>query len=299
MIATSSCKDYLDVNHNPNAVEEINPENVLPSAQLKIANPLMGWDFGFGGAYWVQYWSQNPKASQFKTLCDYGSFDWSTSYADLTAGALNDLAYIQLQTASDPEAQGLWYIAEALSIFTWQMLTDAWGDIPYSEAIKGRDGLIYPKFDSQQSIYSDLLRRIDALLAMDVSKQNVTPRFDFVFGGNMEKWEMFATSLKLKLMHRLSETSAYDNAAVLAFVEQAIADDKLLLSSNAEVSGAIWEDKEGKRHPMREFQDGGAGYLTTNVIACKSFLDFLIEESDPRLDKLFTQFFIYAMMRNF
>ena len=194
MIATSSCKDYLDVNHNPNAVEEINPENVLPSAQLKIANPLMGWDFGFGGAYWVQYWSQNPKASQFKTLCDYGSFDWSTSYADLTAGALNDLAYIQLQTASDPEAQGLWYIAEALSIFTWQMLTDAWGDIPYSEAIKGRDGLIYPKFDSQQSIYSDLLRRIDALLAMDVSKQNVTPRFDFVFGGNMEKWEMFATS---------------------------------------------------------------------------------------------------------
>lgn len=290
LFAASSCKDYLDVNHNPNAIEEVNPENVLPSAQLKIANPLMGWDFGFGGAYWVQYWSQNPKASQFKSLCDYGSFNFSTSYEDLTAGALNDLVYIQGKTAGDPDAQGLWYIAEALSIFTWQMLTDVWGDIPYSEAIKGSEGQNYPKFDSQQSIYSDLIRRIDDLLAKDVSNQKVSDKFDFVFGGDMDMWEIFATSLKLKLMHRLSETSAYDNAALLSFVEKAIADKRLLLSDNAQVSNKIWaNDQEGKRHPMREFQDGGAGYFTTNVIACKSFLDFLIEENDPRLDKLFTK----------
>lgn len=289
LFTATSCKDYLDVNHNPNQIEEINPENVLPSAQLKVANPLMAWDFGFAGAYWVQYWTQNPKASQFKTLCDYGSFDFATTYIDLTAGALADLAYIQKQTAEDPDAKGLWYIAEAMNVFTWQMLTDVWGDIPYFEAIKGSEGLLYPKFDSQQSIYSDLIRRVDDLLAMDVSKQIVASKFDFIFGGDMGKWEVFVTSLKLKLMHRLSETSAYDNAAVLAFAEKAIGEGKLLLSSNAQVSGSIWaNDQEGKRHPMREYQLGDAGYFSTNVIACKSFLDFLIAESDPRLDKLFT-----------
>jgi hypothetical protein len=45
---------------------------------------------------------------------------------------------------------------------------------------------------------------------------------------------------------------------------------------------------EGKRHPMREFQAGGANYMSTNVKACKSFFDYLKNNSDPRLTKLFS-----------
>jgi len=100
----------------------------------------------------------------------------------------------------------------------------------------------------------------------------------------MAKWKKFANSVKLKLMLRLSETSGYDNAKVLAFVK---AND--FLTASAKISGKVWSDgQEGKRHPMREFQEGGAGYLTTNVIACKNFIDYLQVNNDPRIATLFT-----------
>ena len=100
----------------------------------------------------------------------------------------------------------------------------------------------------------------------------------------MAKWKKFANSVKLKLMLRLSETSGYDNAKVLAFVK---AND--FLTASAKISGKVWSDgQEGKRHPMREFQEGEAGYLTTNVIACKNFIDYLQVNNDPRIATLFT-----------
>lgn len=65
LLASSSCNDWLDVNHDPNALEEIPDAKVLlPAAQVGIGNNLMGWDFGFGGAFWVEYWTQSYTASQ-------------------------------------------------------------------------------------------------------------------------------------------------------------------------------------------------------------------------------------------
>jgi hypothetical protein len=63
LLASSSCNDWLDVNHDPNALEEIPDAKVLlPAAQVGIGNNLMGWDFGFGGAFWVEYWTQSYTA---------------------------------------------------------------------------------------------------------------------------------------------------------------------------------------------------------------------------------------------
>jgi hypothetical protein len=85
-------------------------------------------------------------------------------------------------------------------------------------------------------------------------------------------------------MIRLSETSQYDNEKTLNFIQSAN-----LLTSSAKISGDVWDDTmEGKRHPMREYQEGGASYFSTNVIACKTFFDYLSVNEDPRLEKLFS-----------
>lgn len=286
LFSTTSCKDYLDVNHTPNAIEEVGAENMLPSVQVKIANQLMGWDMGIGSGFWVQYWSQNYTSSQYKTLCDYDDFTWGTAYSDLTAGALADIRIIQDQV---DKTHALWYISECLSIYTWQIITDVWGDIPYTEAMKLEEGIKYPKFDAQQSIYADLLKRTDALVGMDVSKMNLdNKKYDFVFNGDMTQWKRFANSLKLKIMLRLSETPSYDNAAVVSFIDQAISNNLLLLHENAEIPANIWDANTlGKKHPMYEYESDGAGFIKLNIIACKSFIDFLASENDPRIDKLF------------
>lgn len=279
----TGCSDWLDINHDPDALEEVPDASVLlPAAEVGIANNLMGWDFGFGGGYWVEYWTQNYTASQFKVLCEYLPEDFNTAYGSLTSQPLADLRRIKNMTADD-EDRGYYFVAEALSIFTWQIITDVWGDMPYFDALKGDEGIFSPEQDLGEDIYVDLLTRVDALLAIDLSGSSVDETQDVIYGGDMAKWKQFAAALKLKLMIRLSETPNYNNAAVLSYIESAD-----LLTQSAKVSGSMWDDsQEGKRHPMREFEAGGANYLSTNVIACKTFFDYLDNGNDPRLATLF------------
>jgi len=279
------CDDYLDINEDPNVLSEIpDAKVVLPAAQIGLANQLMGWDFGFGGGFWGQYWTQAYSASQFKFLCEYQETSFSNAYTELTAGVLNDLERMKTVSA-DSENKGTYFVAEALSIFSWQIMTDVWGDVPYFEALKGNEGNVYPKFDKGSEIYTDLLTRVNALIATDLSGSTLDKNYDFVYAGDLNAWKAFANSLKLKLMMRLSETSTFDNAAVVSFIEASN-----FIASSAKISGTVWSDgQEGKRHPMREFQEGGAGNLSTNVIASKNFLDYLNDNNDPRLETLFAK----------
>lgn len=282
-LSFTSCSEWLDVNHDPDAIEQVpSADALLPAAQIGIANNMMGWDFGFGGGFWVQYWTQSYTASQFKTLCEYLPQDFNTAYTSLMSGGLTDLRRIKSMTAND-DNKGYYFVAEALSIYTWQIITDIWGDMPYFEALRGDEGIYNPMQDSGEDIYADLLTRVNNLLAIDLTGSSLSDTQDVIYKGDLGKWYEFASSLKLKLMLRLSETSGYDNAAVLAYVQSAD-----LLSSSAKIPGSMWDDAmEGKRHPMREFQEGGANYLSQNVRACKSFFDYLKTNNDPRLAELF------------
>ncbi|HHU40924.1 MAG TPA: SusD/RagB family nutrient-binding outer membrane lipoprotein [Fermentimonas caenicola] len=283
LLASSSCNDWLDVNHDPNALEEIPDAKVLlPAAQVGIGNNLMGWDFGFGGAFWVEYWTQSYTASQFKSLTEYLPQEFNTAYQSLMREPMNDLKRIKTMSAED-ENKGYYFVAEALSIFTWQIITDVWGDMPYFEALKVDEGILHPKQDTGAAIYEDLMLRINALLETDLSGSSISPESDFIFEGDLDQWYRFTNSLKLKLMIRLSETPGYNNSSVLSFIQNAD-----LLTTSAKISGSVWNDAmEGKRHPMREFQAGGANYFSTNVIAAKNFIDYLSVNDDPRLSKLF------------
>ena len=283
-VFASSCDNYLDINQDPNFLGTTDaPEILLPSAQVALGNNLMGWDFGFGGGFWSQYWTQSYTASQFKSLCEYQETSFSNAYTGITTETLTDLKRIK-SLSSEPENQGYYYIAEALSIYTWQLMTDVWGNIPYTEALSGDEGIKSPVFDSSTDIYADLLLRIDALLAMDVTNVTIATKYDFMYAGDMQEWVKFAKSVKLKLLIRQSETSSYNNANVLTFIT-----NNDFLTNSAKIAGSYWSDNtEGKKHPMREFSTGGANFLSTNVIGCKTFIDYLNSNSDPRLDKLFT-----------
>ncbi len=277
LLPLMGCNDWLDVNRDPNNLNELSsPEAVMPVAQVSIANALMGWDMGFAGAFWSQYWTQDHTSSQFKFLDEYDETSFNTAYNNLVPFALNDLKAIR---ENSEEGSGNYLVAEALSIFTWQIVTDTWGDIPYFEALQGDEYLFSPKFDSQESIYEDLQARIDALLAMDFSEATLNDEYDFIYGGDVDSWLAFAKSLKLKLMIRLSETPKFNLQEAVA-----LANSGGFITETAMIHGNIWEDKDTKRHPMVEFYD--AGYFD-NVIASMTFVRYLTANNDPRIDKLF------------
>ncbi len=277
LLPLMGCNDWLDVNEDPNNLGELSsPEAVMPVAQMSIANSLMGWDMGFAGAFWSQYWTQDHTSSQFKFLDEYDETSFATAYTDLVPFALNDLKAIR---ENSEEGSGNYLVAEALSIYSWQIITDTWGDIPYFEALQGDDYLFSPKFDSQEAIYTDLMSRIDALLAMDFSEAMLNGNYDFIYGGDVDQWLAFAKTLKLKLMIRLSETSKFNLQEAVA-----LANSGGFITKSAMIHGNVWEDKDTKRHPMVEFET--AGYFD-NVIASMTFMRYLTTNNDPRIDKYF------------
>ena len=116
----------------------------------------------------------------------------------LTAGVLDDCKRMKLATAESTN-KGTYFIAEALSIFTWQIMTDVWGDIPYFEALKADEGIISPKFDEGRLIYADLLERVNELLKTDLDGSLVDGKYDLIYAGDLNYWKAFANSLILKL----------------------------------------------------------------------------------------------------
>ncbi|PWJ40982.1 SusD/RagB family nutrient-binding outer membrane lipoprotein [Sediminitomix flava] len=287
----TSCEDWLDVNTDPNKLSELDqPEVVIPTAQVSIANTMMGWDMGLTGAIWSQYYTQSHNASQFRGIEQYQEVSFAGSYTELTAGALNDLKAVK-NMALAKEDKGSYLIGEALSIFTWQLLSDTWGTVPYFEALRGDEGIYSPNFDNGDAIYADLIARCDALLAEDFSDATIVEKNDFVFGHDhghaVEHWIHFVKSLKLKLMLRQSETSSFNLSETVAYVDANAAD---FLAESAKIDGSTYFiDKDGSRHPQAELQVGGANFYSTNVLASKTFLDYLRVNADPRLASIYVE----------
>lgn len=205
IVFTACKKDFLDINENPNSPEKVDIKDVLPSAELAIGH-VMGNNFQIFGGIWAQYWTQNPFSSQYKTIEQYApsanDFDspWRLCYSD----ALQDLNFVIKKGTEDGKYQ---YVACAkiLQAYTYQILTDNFGDIPFSEALKGVEGNTTPKYDSQKEVYDGIIGLIDEGIALiNASATNGPSTDDLIFNGDMLMWRKFANTLKLRVYLRMA-----------------------------------------------------------------------------------------------
>ena len=95
-----------------------------------------------------------------------------------------------------------------MKAYIFQTLVDIYGNIPYSDALKGVEQLA-PKFDDQKAVYENLITTLDEAI-VDLKANAFASAFagtDIVFKGNTTKWVKFANSLKLRiLMHQAKMT---------------------------------------------------------------------------------------------
>ena len=155
----SSCKkEFLNVNDNQNSPATVDVKLALPSAQSYLGYTL-GNQLAIVGGFWGQYWTQGPNANQYANLDQYvyNSADADRPWSALYAGSLKDLQFIYETGVKDSTKRNYAAIARILQAYTYQVVTDAWGDAPFSEALKGDAGNVAPKFDSQESIYDGIL----------------------------------------------------------------------------------------------------------------------------------------------
>lgn len=105
-------------------------------------------------------------------------------------------------------------IGEVLSIYAYQVLVDAFGNVPYTEALQGAANS-RPKYDDAYTIYQDLMTRINAAIANFDENYGSFGTADILYGGDVALWKKFAASLKLRMALRLADVAGFNsNAAV-------------------------------------------------------------------------------------
>lgn len=148
--------------------------------------------------------------------------------------------------AAKPDAQEmLWGPAQVMRSLIFGYITDVWGDVPYSQALRGdaADAVIQPAYDPQLDIYTglfaDLTEAVNAMAA-GASGTSVLPPVgsaDPLFGGNRLRWQRFGNSLRARHAMRLVNVNPTTAAAQL---NAAIAAPGGLIASNADNAQMRW-----------------------------------------------------------
>lgn len=121
---------------------------------------------------------------------------------------LQNIAEIK-KKAEAADAKNMLAVAKVLEVLLYQTMTDTWRDIPYTEANKMSEGILLPKYDKQEDIYPALLNTLKE--ANDLFNEHEIDALgdgDILFGGDVEKWQIFGNSLRLRLAMRISGVNA-------------------------------------------------------------------------------------------
>lgn len=199
LVLTGCTNDFEEINTNPNQPEQIsNPGLLLPGLIRGVANRT------YNGA-----WNRGNIVADYGADQFVSAFDWSAG--DAVGYFLWDF-YDHLRNvqgmydlAVKNELKNYQGISLVLKSFLYQSMTDIYGNIPYSEAIKAKsDGINFPKYDSQEEIYAGILS--DLTLANDLlSASNEPVSGDVLYNGDIMKWKKFANSLRLRCLLRISD----------------------------------------------------------------------------------------------
>jgi len=287
MVSLVSCNDFLDINDDPNNPTSVPAELTLPSAQLNMAVALNA-DYAVVGGLWAQHWAQSHVASQYRDedRYDLTRLDYQVAWSEMYAGALVDLDLIEKE-ATLKENWNLNLQAVCLTAYAYQILADWYNEIPYTDALGGENGNLAPTYQSGEVIYADLITRIDAALAHDFTLANVLQvPSDFVFGSlerddQVAAWIDFANTLKLKLWLRQTKVNNAEAGTAIAD----LLGSGTFLTQDAKLD--IFTDLPDKSTPIYESNVRQLN-VKTNLRGSHTFISWLVENDDPRLDAYFT-----------
>ncbi|RYY56954.1 MAG: SusD/RagB family nutrient-binding outer membrane lipoprotein [Chitinophagaceae bacterium] len=269
----SSCDKGLEkLNQNKTSPTSVDPVFLLNNAVIQSSMPVKGlvFDLGIvqqmispnGGVLAGANFNQDSRDVTTPPI-------WAVYYQNVvkyTADVINS-------TQSLPARSNLYNMARIYQAYAYMVLTDEYGDIPYSEAGRGYiDLTLLPKYDAQQDIYASLITELtEASAALDAA--GTIEAADFLYSGDVTKWKKFGYSLLLRAGMRLSK------------VDPAKAQATVVVASNGGVITAN-ADNAVIRHDANYTQPVGGtlnGPEAANFYLAKPFVDQLKNTNDPRL----------------
>jgi hypothetical protein len=202
--ATSCDKGFEEVNKNPNDPTSVSADLLLPHGIRSTMSVYWG-----GNDVYTLGQDVGSGFSQHIARIQYTDIDQYNIQTNVIDDAWRDL-YIEGQadfqriialgkTANNENYQAIGLI---LRSWTFSILTDTWGSIPYKDAIQGTEGKLLTTYDTQKDVYVGLIT--DLKTASDlINTKAVNGTADILFAGNMSRWKKFANALSLKLLVKM------------------------------------------------------------------------------------------------
>lgn len=293
-IMLGSCKKFLDVNDDPNNVTNVEITQILPSITVNIGY-LGGSDLMRVSTLIMQQFSGNGPVAGYSAFKEYERYnvndsDINNQWVRIFATILSDLEIMitQAEEGNSPHYSG---VGKILKAYVYQIVVDAWGDVPYKEAVMHDADNYYPHFDNDEEIYADLVRLIDeGITELNATESVLSPNNNSTIYRNSswnisrEKWNRFANTLKLRIFLHYSAKDP-------AFTSQKISE---LVNSGAEFMQSTEDNFEmrflGESQRQNPLYGIEKGQFKNQFYPNRFIVDMMNSKNDPRRSAYFVPF---------
>ncbi|HLP04018.1 MAG TPA: SusD/RagB family nutrient-binding outer membrane lipoprotein, partial [Paludibacter sp.] len=226
-LVLTGCTKWLDINDDPNNPKDIPMSMLLPEIERTVAATFnAGTGIGQDLGVYTHQLSTRESANEYGVGGNeyYLNESWNFTYINVLQNI--DMLLKKAETENSPYYSG---IAKILKAYTFSEYVDIFGDLPFSQANKKSEGILYPTFDKDSDIYPQLIELLDNGIAdFDKDKGAIFPGSDdLIFSGSKTKWVNTANTIKLKMYNqlRLVDTSVKGKIEVL------LSENKLISST--------------------------------------------------------------------
>ncbi|HEX6431977.1 MAG TPA: SusD/RagB family nutrient-binding outer membrane lipoprotein [Niastella sp.] len=271
MMMTVSCKkDLVEINRNPNATENPQPDYLLTASQKISSDLYWGADNNFNATLLIiQHWAKVQYTEPDRYIFSNSSFTslWNTGYAQ----SITNLNTI-IQWPDEKANVNYKNVALILRSWVFSLLTDAYGDIPYKQAGDIKNNFT-PAYDTQKDVYYGLLDDLKKASAALTTTGNVIAG-DIIFSGKIDRWKKFANALRFRIALRIADR---EPEKAKQTINEVLIDAGGLIGSNAETAQLVYSTSP-QQNPVSAWFD-----TRDEFRIAKTTLDKLNALNDPRL----------------
>ncbi|MDR7129247.1 hypothetical protein J2X69_001582 [Algoriphagus sp. 4150] len=270
ILLLASCQSFEDLQFDPNRPVQAEPGLILTSIEANAFSTVSA-----GAAL------ASRQLIYTNSISDNQYYGWQRG----SFGDYDQLRQVSKLSEEAERTDNNSYRALAIFFRAYYIirLTNTFGDVPFSEAVKGGEGNFLPVYDTQESIFTKVLEDLKTANSL-MGSESGEILGDIIYNGNQDKWKRLINSFALRILMSMSIktdnptlnikgkfTEIYNNPSTFP-----------LLRGNQDNGALVFLDVEGNRYPFFNSNE-----LKTAYYMEKSFVDMLKARKDPRL-------FVYA-----
>jgi hypothetical protein len=266
----NSCSDFEELNSNPDAATKVTAPMLATRLILNITESDISSTKGFLQPFMLS-----------KSIV-YTEFDENYQYNFLGRGSLDGLTIltnVEKMIEASPEGDiknSYTALGKFMRAYKFYNSTIRMGDIPYSDALKGQQGIIAPKYDAQKAVFQGILKELEEAEALFA--QGAKFDGDPIYNGDVNKWRKMVNSFELQVLMSLSKKVNETDLRIKERFNE-IVSTKPIFTSNSDNFQLIYSDVAGQRYPWYKLGNSFIIYPVSSSV----LLDELKGLNDNRL----------------